>query len=79
MDLEKIAANLSDPNICKTDNWVAGARYVFERSYSEDEVKVLIEKALTHRSNNHCGSLVTVDGEVRTANFGVWFEENKKK
>lgn len=79
MDLEKIAANLADPNICKTDNWVAGARYVLERSYSEDEVKVLIEKALTHRSNNHCGSLVTAEGEIRTANFRVWFEAIKKK
>jgi hypothetical protein len=48
-------------------------------SYSEDEVRELIIKALTHNNYNLCGSLVTRDGEIRTANLGVWFEENKKK
>lgn len=47
--------------------------------YSEDEVRELIIKALTHNDHNLCGSLVTAQGEIRTANFGVWFEENKKK
>ena len=46
---------------------------------SANEVRELIIKALTHNDHNLCGSLVTIEGEVRTANFGVWFEENKKK
>jgi hypothetical protein len=35
--LEEAAANLADPNICKTDNWIAGANYQAERMYSEEE------------------------------------------
>ena len=33
--LEQVAANLADPNICKTDNWIAGAKWQQERMYSE--------------------------------------------
>ena len=29
--LEEVAANLTDPNICKTDNWIAGARWMEEQ------------------------------------------------
>ncbi len=36
--LQKAAANLADPNICKTDNWIAGAKFQAERMYSEEEV-----------------------------------------
>jgi hypothetical protein len=25
--LEEVAANLADPNLCKTDNWIAGAKW----------------------------------------------------
>ena len=50
-----------------------------EKIYSEDEVRELLIKALTHNDYNLCGSLATRDWEIRTANFGVWFEENKKK
>ena len=50
-----------------------------EKMYSEDEVRELIIKALTHDDYMFCGSLVTKDNEIRTANFNVWFEENKKK
>ena len=50
-----------------------------DKMYSEDEVRELLIKALTHNDYNLCGSLATRDGEIRTANFGVWFEENKKK
>ena len=56
-----------------------GAKWQAKRSYSENEVRELIIKALTHNDHNLCGSLVTAQGEIRTANFGVWFEENKKK
>ena len=47
--------------------------------YTEDEVRALIIKALTHNDYNLCGSLVTAQGDIRTANFAVWFEEHKKK
>ena len=36
--IEEAAANLADPTICKTDNWIAGAKYQAERMYSEEEV-----------------------------------------
>jgi len=50
-----------------------------EIRYSEDEVRELLIKGLTHNDDKLCGSLVTVEKEIRTANFNVWFEENKKK
>lgn len=53
--------------------------YNTEITYSEDEVRELLMKALTHNDDNLCGSLVTVQKEIRTANFNVWFEEYKKK
>ena len=48
-------------------------------NYSEDEVRELLMKALTHTDYNFCGALVTAQQEIRTANFNVWFEEYKKK
>ena len=53
--------------------------YNTEITYSEDEVRELLMKALTHTDYNLCGSLVTAQQEIRTANFNVWFEEYKKK
>ena len=50
-----------------------------ERLYSEEELKVLLIKALTHNDYDLCGSLATKDREIRTANFEVWFEHNKKQ
>jgi len=50
-----------------------------EIKYTEDEVRELLIKGLTHNDDKLCGSLVTVQKEIRTANFNVWFEENKKK
>jgi len=35
--LEEAAANLADPSLCKTDNWIAGAKYVQEKMYSEED------------------------------------------
>jgi hypothetical protein len=26
--IEKAAANLADPNVCKTENWIAGAKWM---------------------------------------------------
>ena len=56
-----------------------GAKWQAERMYSEEEVRVLIEKALTHNDYDLCGSLATKDMEIRTANFEVWFGQFKKK
>jgi hypothetical protein len=64
-ELEEAAANLADPNICKTDNWIAGAKYQAERMYSEEEVKYIISEALQ-------SLLVKFDLEQ-------WFEQFKKK
>jgi hypothetical protein len=50
-----------------------------ERSYSEKEVLELLQKALTHKNNGETGNLITAQGEIRTANFYSWFEQNKKK
>ncbi len=43
--LEEAAANLADPNICKTDNWIAGAKWQQERMYSEEEVIAIVKKS----------------------------------
>jgi hypothetical protein len=64
-ELEEAAANLADPNICKTDNWIAGANYQAERSYSEEEVLTLLL--------NRPGPYLT-DDEIKE-----WFEQYKKK
>ena len=29
--LKEAAANLADPNLCKTDNWIAGAKWMEEQ------------------------------------------------
>jgi hypothetical protein len=29
--LEEVAANLADPNLCKTDNWIEGAKWMQEQ------------------------------------------------
>ena len=57
---------------------IEGAKWQAERSYSEEELKSLLIKALTHNDYDLCGSLSTRDWEIRTANFEVWFEYNKK-
>ena len=42
-EIEEAAANLADPNLCKTDNWIAGAQWQAERMYSEEEVLEIFE------------------------------------
>jgi hypothetical protein len=46
--LEEAAANLADPNICKTDNWIAGAKYQAERMYSEEDMLNFAEYCLNN-------------------------------
>ena len=49
------------------------------KKYSDEEVLELLQKALTHKDNGETGNLITAQGEIRTANFYSWFEQNKKK
>jgi hypothetical protein len=50
-----------------------------ERMYSEEEVIELLQKALTHKDDGEIGSLVTAQGQIRTANFFSWFNKFKNK
>lgn len=59
--------------------YTQGAKDQTEIMYSEEEVKDLLIKALTHKDNGEVGNLVTVQSEIRTANFYTWFEQFKKK
>ncbi len=63
--IEEAAANLADPNICKTDNWIAGAKWQQERMYSEEEVLALI--------------LQFNDDKPGSFDASQWFEQFKKK
>jgi hypothetical protein len=61
--MEEAAANLADPNLCKTDNWIAGANWMAKRMYSEEEVKSILMKT----------------GKYTKISLNVWFEQFKKK
>jgi hypothetical protein len=64
--LEEAAANLADPNICKTDNWIAGAKWMSEKMYRymQEYAEFCVE---CDRSNLKL--IVAKD----------WFEQFKKK
>jgi hypothetical protein len=72
LTIEEAAANLADPGLCKTDNWIAGAKWQAERMYSEEEVKNIVEEVRWQ---------VPATGNPRefTKNFDKWFEQFKKK
>ena len=38
-EIEEAAANLADPNLCKTDNWIAGAKWMLEKLQEFDTWK----------------------------------------
>ena len=61
------------------DVFKQGAKWQQERSYSEEEVIELLQKALIHQDDGETGSLVTTQGKIRIANFYSWFEQFKKK
>ena len=65
--------NPAEPNQALKD---AAERYQ-ERSYSEEEVIEILQKALTHKDDGEIGSLVTAQGEIRPANFFSWFNKFK--
>jgi len=50
-----------------------------KNKYSEEEVNVLLQKALIHKDDGEIGALVTAQGEIRTANFNQWVDKYKKK
>jgi hypothetical protein len=50
-----------------------------QQGYSEEEVIKLLQKALIYQDDGETGSLVTVQGEIRPANFYSWFERFKNK
>ena len=50
-----------------------------QQGYSEEEVIELLQKALTHKDDVEIGSLVTAQGEIRSANFFSWFNKFKNK
>ena len=66
--IEKAAANLADPNLCKTDNWIEGAKWQSERMYSEEEVYDILFKHTEYFLGN---------GERMS--LTQWFEQFKKK
>ena len=70
--LEEAAANLADPNLCKTDNWIAGAKWQAERMYSEEEVKSFLDR---YRSQFRMDKNV----DIKQSDFIQWFEQFKKK
>jgi len=63
----------------KRKAFINGAKYMAERMYSEEEVIELLQKALTHKDDGETGSLVTAQGQIRTANFFSWFNKFKTK
>jgi hypothetical protein len=66
-EIEQAAANLANPNACKTANWIEGAKYMAERMYSEEELKLAYNEGQVSIINSTC---------VRTEE---WFEQFKKK
>jgi hypothetical protein len=75
--LEEVAANLADPNLCKTDNWIAGARRQAQQMYHEDEVKKLAFDFYYDMSNK-MGVPQNLISE-NTTNLEEWFNQHKKK
>lgn len=61
------------------DSFEDVTKYKIERSYNEEEVIELLQKALIHKDDGETGSLITAQGEIRPANFFSWFERFKKK
>ena len=65
--LEEVAANLTDPNVCKTDNWIAGAKYQAERMYTYNDIRFIAYNAFC------LGQM-----DTRENTFNGWIEQFKK-
>lgn len=83
ISMEKETLEEAAERLCPNSSWklgfIKGAEWQAERMYSEEEVQELLIKALTHKDNGEVGNLITVQSEIRTANFYTWFEQFKKK
>ena len=66
-EIIKAAANLANPNVCKTDNWIEGAKWQAERMYSEEDMRE------AYMVGKHGGTTQTY------YEFKEWFEQFKKK
>ena len=69
--LEEVAANLADPNICKTDNWIAGAKWQQERMYSEEDMRKAYDQGIDDSFDIGFSS-------KDDTNFNVFIEQFKK-
>jgi hypothetical protein len=72
--LEEIAANLADPNVCKTENWIAGAKWQAKRMYSEEEVLEQLNILMSLPSST-LDKFTDDNGNITMK----WFEQFKKK
>ena len=70
--LEEIAANLADPNVCKTENWIAGAKWQAKQMYSEEEVRNIVEQTI-EKFYKH------IYVETKSEMKELWFDQIKKK
>ena len=90
--LEEVAANLADPNLCKTDNWIAGAKYQAERMYSQEDMleftKYLLSKKITKaKSISDLEEYLPKEFQLLSGELmrngkeliSEWFEQFKKK
>jgi hypothetical protein len=46
--IEEAAANLADPNVCKTDNWIAGAKWMQEQMTNKERLLELVSDEETN-------------------------------
>jgi len=87
--LEEAAANLADPNLCKTDNWIAGAKWQADRMYSEEDMYNAYDKGFKNASKKMY-SEEEVEKIARDAYemgrknvligvFNKWFKQFKKR
>jgi hypothetical protein len=70
--LKEAAANLADPNLCKTDNWIAGAKWQQERMYSEEDVIAFMQFIISNPDLSNTSSV-----SETTARY--YLEQFKKK
>jgi hypothetical protein len=66
--LEEVAASLADPNLCKTDNWIAGAKWQAREMYTYDDIRFIAYNAFC---------LGQMDNP-RENKFNGWIEQFKK-
>ena len=53
-DVEKLAANLANPNVDKTENWKEGYLYAKENTYTEEQVREAIMWGINNGRKGGC-------------------------